>query len=746
MDYSKGSDYIYRESEVRVFSTKFFSSVVNTGPYCLISMVIMRVKFCLWVHTICVLTVIVAKASPDNLYVYGTYDLDKDGLSEILLFAPQARNVPVLRYVELDMDGNHHHVWSLEQNEIEGIINNVVIADLVNNGAQDLVISTRTMKPKTESTLSIVGFRWSDSTFVESSLSINYDIVDGDRFRVTHATYSHVRETIAMTVSSPAREVVILRIEEMNKNLNLTVSKQLSPASLKNGYGKIYAEWLGPVNAPHLVIFSEENEALKVDIFDPDQALEPVGSGYFTLRGDQGLIAPAILAVDLNKDGVEELLLPFQNDEVWSLAYTEGILTLDSTMFSGSSLFNLKEEASAQEINLLLLARIEAGLYESDYGFQSTADLLDSLEIAVSDTVLVGDTVSVQATPSSAGGFYSFQWHRKPSVNANYNPHTGLITWIPRDEDIGSHILSYGFQVRLREELQEEEDAFGNKLQIVPVLVAGDTIRAVVVLDSTKSIPPPIIHPPFPRRLYTVSASTNYSDEENRFLFEGTPSFSLSTDVIPGRTGLRHTISTNLSTLPRGVETSFTYEMPEIKNKAVATLSMIHDMKSNVLFVAVDPALDSVPQSFYPGDWDKELYAYPEYLFKGFTTDLIMDSASGSIVFYPSGREENLDFPFTWVELSSPSRPDHVSRIYYDQGALQRIHGTVNFNEDGTAKTITRVEFSDNFDPLLMVTNVIHTEDDSIRARAIPAVILEDQTAPVDAPLNSQNKPGTSGS
>ena len=63
-------------------------------------------------------------------YVDGTYDLDGDSLSELLLFYDE-KDGGEIRYVEIEKNGNHTLLWSFVATEdILGHISSVKIVDL----------------------------------------------------------------------------------------------------------------------------------------------------------------------------------------------------------------------------------------------------------------------------------------------------------------------------------------------------------------------------------------------------------------------------------------------------------------------------------------------------------------------------------------------------------------------------------------------------------------------------------------
>mgnify|MGYP000383060481 CR=1 FL=1 len=108
---------------------------------------------------------------------------------------------------------------------------------------------------------------------------------------------------------------------------------------------------------------------------------------------------------DENKDGVDELLIPFATGGVYVLAYADGGLTFTESKLSKADLFGMKSSAGEAEINSAILARIENGLYDSVLKSDQNKNL-DSLLFLVTDTLLLGDTLNLFVLPDSASDFF----------------------------------------------------------------------------------------------------------------------------------------------------------------------------------------------------------------------------------------------------------------------------------------------------------------------------------------------------
>ena len=689
-----------------------------------------------WIYPIIIFVVMTSQTFSGDVYILPGYDLDEDGFGEFILINQESN--PAVRYIELTKKLNHVELWSKSLNELPFELNHIELISGADSATSFLVLSGTSLTIAAKNKfIPLEGYWWIDSTFSDSGIALVSGPLNGDRFRSGHVSYSAELNLAAVTVNSPSRNVLVYQPGSHSTDFSLV--NKIDSLSMKNGLGKIMCEWFGPMNNPLLAVFSIESDSVIVDVFESGSWEGPAYSSSFSVPSSP-LVSYSVLSRDLSEDGFSDVVLPFANDDIYTLSIEDSAVTFLKSDLSQTGLFSLPDPATESDINSLLEAQVKAGLIDSDFLMFFESGFPDSIQLAFIDTISVGDTISIAAAPDSSAGFYSFRWTRRQPQSAYFDPLSGFIKWIPRDKDIGHHIFSYLYEVRISESLFADMDEFGDRHQIVPVLASGDSTWGMVVIDSTKFIPPPVIYPQFPQKIFSLSVSTNEYDS-TEFNFKGVASYQLSTEIFPGRTGLYHSISTNIEALPHKDEISFSYASSSSSSDGKTTLSLIHDLNSNVLSVALDPALDSLPQTFYPGDWNQNLSAFPEFLFHGFKQDIVMDSSEKSIVFHGEGKEFQTDLFVQWIEVISPSRPDHVMRILFNEGSLHQIKGTVRFREDGSATTVAEFSFSEEFYPIQMMSNLIHSDEDSIRTRIIPAIKLEDRTSSDDSenPENQEN-------
>ena len=76
---------------------------------------------------------------------------------------------------------------------------------------------------------------------------------------------------------------------------------------------------------------------------------------------------------------------------------------------------------------------------------------------------------------------------------------------------------------------------------------------------------------------------------------------------IGNATHLQHGISADLSTLQEGQTYDFAYSLRDARLDSITTLTMVHDMQTNVVFMSISPTDDSLSQSYQPESFDPKL-------------------------------------------------------------------------------------------------------------------------------------------
>lgn len=678
-----------------------------------------------------------------NLYLFGTFDFNKNGKSEILklngLVAP-------LELVELDDDGKHRTLWSFSPPSSIQIID-AKFSDLNQDDIPELVVAQQ----GDTSGVWLTVFEWNGVGFSPTKASLVNGVAGEDRIRP--ANLSAFSNIFAASMSTPTRSATVFSLA-MNEGVpEKTNARSHSAPLVSNGYGPLYVGLFTVEGEGYAGLISPEGNVLKASVFSLSNPNETIHSDILVTNGARVILGPDIQPFDENKDGRQELLIPFATGEVYALALSDSGITFTESRLSQSDLFGLKSAAGEVEINQVILSRIESGLYEPSLGIDRSA-VDDSLLLLVEDTLMLGDTLNFFLLPDSGSTFFHFNWETTPPPGMRFNPNTYSIEWVPTRDHIGVVDVSYALDIRLKETLVSDMDSFGDTHHIHPVLESHDS-SFVMLVGDTITPPEPFIL--LPARHHRVQVSSKDIMESDRFTFLGETPFSTTSKNTNGVITVG--VSANLSTVKQNKSGSFTFQSSAEQPDSIVTLSLIHDLSSNIFYASLYPSADSVAQSFDPEGWQSNLYLYPEYFFEGFPNTMALDSISGGGLALLSSDQKMSGS----ITISSPLfAQDHGMTLSYYGGRPHAIRGDINVKENGSHKTLTEIDFESAFTPLNISTwlhpvsrdtFVFHADSlpDTLRAKTdyrsfyAPATILENVTPVlIDslAPAKSDTLPG----
>jgi len=634
-----------------------------------------RVLFCLCVFTS-------GLFATGDLYVFGTFDLNNNGKSEILKLGGLSAQ---LEYIELGPDGRHHTLWTYSPDEGTVVID-AKFNDLNNDGIKEIVVIQKSSK--NSEWLKV--FEWNGQGFSSNFQSVENSTLENNKIRPANLTFSSNAHAVSM--STPSRRVALFSLQIKNGQLLQSDIRFGTGPLVKNGYGPVYSGLFSSGEDTFVALMSPEGNVLKTIVFSISNPTEILASDALAMHGAQVVLGSDIQPFDENKDGQEELLVPFATGEVYSLAFSDSGLSFTESKLSQSNLFGMKSAAGETEINNTLLSRVESGLHDSIFLQNPSPAISDSLLLLVTDTLLLGDTLNLFVLPDSASTFYSFSWRTTPPSGMLFNPKTYQIKWVPTRNHIGVVDVAYALNIRVSEALKSEQDELGDAHYIYPILEARDSSMIILIGDTIKPPEPLVLIPP---RFHRVSVTTKDINESDRFLFEGETPFGASS--INNNSVITIGVSANLSTIKQNKSAAFNFKSSGDRPDSISTLSLVHDLNTNILYMSVFPPRDTITQSFDPEGFNNNFYNYPEYFFEGFPSNLSMDSTTtGALTFL------SCDTAFSGnISLSSPLyNQDHDIAIFYFGGRPYSIRGDISVKKDGSQKTITEIDFDSSITPL----------------------------------------------
>ena len=635
-------------------------------------------------------------------YVDGTYDLDGDSLSELLLFYDE-KDGGEIRYVEIEKNGNHTLLWSfIATEDVLGHISSVKMVDLENDNVPEIVAILRTeVRNKNNNTPWLLLFKWEGQTFSPRPVELYGDDLSIGRIRSSNFVVLNNNEmttTIGVAFATPLRTGAIFNLNMVGKEIQIMDFRLLESSVVGNGYGKVFIGSFEHKEKNKIVLFTLEANLIKIsmyDMLDGSNPLQEMFSDVFSLNGAKKLFVPGIMTTDEDMNGNEELLLPFLNGEVATLSIEDGEMILKPSSFSKKSLFFLNKEANEKEINSLVLARIEAGLYKSSLFPKPTEVLTDE---------------------DKPDHFVSNILETKEEVEDSLT--------------LGSDSLSLKTEVVLDQKTPTVPDVTGEKPPAADTVVEEQFLRSRPPKTSTPKeegfAEQPLFHD-----YYSVSIALQEEKGAVNFSSKGDTVFFVEVDTSLEKI-VTHRISLDMGKMPVKTKANFEYKTERPIDAPVTQISLIHDLKTNMLLVSKSPVSSAIPQSFNPEAWDSQLHKYPEYLFDGFPATISMESFDAGIQFRIE-EEVKIDKQTPFIEMVSPSDPSQKFKMYFKSGNVKSIKSVVKVRKSGSRKTVTRIDFIGEINPI-----AVHVSLDELPIGATEKVRTpkEEDEPEVDAKLN----------
>ncbi len=670
-----------------------------------------------------------AWAGPKTIsFVDGTYDLDHDGLSELLLITHDDEAGAVLEFVEIDKLQQHHTLWSFSPAvDNRAKFTDVKLIDLDDDGIPELIGTLQHSFNGSEFTQPwLFIFRWTGETFTTIPTVVNDARLAGKFVRPGNLSFwnpgADSRGWITISMGSPLRSILLLELNTTVFPWELTGRDLLQPLLFKNGYGRVYAVAFTVNQKKLLSVFSPEGSRFNAVVYDFNRRPAEVASAVLTVEGAKQLLSPDLKAIDLDLDGNEEILLPFSNGLVMQLRYEENELQVASVNMDGKKLFMLPDPATDEDINNLVVTRVEQGLYSTivDEPVVEEIPAIAAPEplapqqvlpagIVIVDTLEIGQPYQNPVLKDTLVDFYSFQWLQTPPEGCVFDPDINQISWTPTAAQLGGHLLTYKLEFRLGEKVIRIADGGNFRHQTVPILAEEIMEYGILVVDSAAAADDVFYARDEGLQFYSVAALIPERPNDNRFVFEGVPPFGLATmefaqDAVSP--SLMHSISADLSHITSDKKISFSYSSSTPPPRTRTTFRVIHDIDNSLMTLAFIPPIEQVHQSLRPEDLFTELYQLPEYFFSGFPQTTGIDLLGDKLQFSISDADLNRDAQLSFVGITSPTSPAHLLTMYFDKGELQAVRGEVKIQPTGSKKVITEFDFTGDFRPVRISTQL----------------------------------------
>jgi len=183
-----------------------------------------RVLFCLCVFTS-------GLFATGDLYVFGTFDLNNNGKSEILKLGGLSAQ---LEYVELGADGSHHTLWTYSPDEGTVVVD-AKFNDLNKDGIKEIIV----VQESSNNSEWLKVFEWNGQGFSSNFQAVENSVLKNNKIRPSNLTFSSNIHAVSM--STPSRRVALFSLQIKNGQLLRSAIQFVSGALVNNGYGPVYS-------------------------------------------------------------------------------------------------------------------------------------------------------------------------------------------------------------------------------------------------------------------------------------------------------------------------------------------------------------------------------------------------------------------------------------------------------------------------------------------------------------------------
>ena len=620
-------------------------------------------------------------AISNNLYIYGTYDLNQNGNIE---YFKLNRDDNTLEFNEIDLYSDDKNIWSYNPPSDLEIID-LELTNLNNDNVPELILLLR--DALSNGKISI--FEWNGSLFSEYNDPMKEAEIDVNIKRPSNiATFEDI---VSISASTPSRSAEIFKLTLRNGVLSVSQKMSFTDTLVTYGYGPIFTGIINNQNKISIALVSYEDNFLRASLFPLDGYGKTVRSTEYKMKENSRiLLGPDILTYNNSNQNSNQILIPFTTNEILNLTFNNDNVALLESEYNGQDLFGISPNADDIKINDIIFSRIEKGIYNQVLSSHLSMKN-DSLSALVEDTLMLGDSLQIKIIDGKDSEFYSFNWKTPPPLNMSFNPNTLQIEWKPKREGLGIVDLSFSYKIKLDEKIVSGENDLGDTHIIQPILKQFDSSLVILVGDTI--IPPqPIVI--LPKLLHSIKINTKDISDSNRFVFEGETPFSSSSYSENGIVTIG--VEVNLSTIKNNKSSLFTLQSTGEPPESIATLSLIHNLSSNSILTEVKPKGNEDAQSLSPENVSSDYYKYPNYVYEGLSSDgmEIQTINQDTIEILKTDKEIS-----GIILLTSPMyEDDHLYEVSYYGGRPYAIRGDVKINDDSTQTTITEIDFETSFE------------------------------------------------
>ena len=689
--------------------------------------IIFGIYWCIYVSVLCYESLLGGQLNRTS----GLYDLDGDGHREVLVISSSDRMAALIEFKGKVISDT---VWSyiLPQGTY---FTDVSILDIDNNGQPDLIASSKINADSNDDGWLYV-FQGTMKGFSNMPLIAGQSGLEFENIRPLNLSRVYGSSSqLSVSFGTPVRKTLVFNPHIKNEQLEIKNAKVLSEPLIQNGFGHMYSGGFVSFGGNYVAQFSAEINTLKVAIFNANENFTHVTTEILSLGNARGIIGAEVQSYNNLKKGEQGLLIPFRTGEVKILNVKSGKVKIDDSEFSHEELFLEMEDPDKSEILDLVNNRIESGFYDKtitkeDYVNDNELKNFGLVKKPIDGPTLVDylneagivkkpkDRKRIDI-PAESSDMSSEIWAAKASVKV---------------EQLDSTLLSLNdsiFKNPIPDEDKEiafHRTVFGPSDSVAIAETWEDTLRNVLVPESLglseKQEEKTGID------LYYVMVMTPSKGNKDRYVFDGEAPFGINVMQVPPMgeaTHFQHSVSANTNFLRRGNDYDFAYTLKEQVSDSITTLTMVHDMQTNIIFMSISPEADSISQSYQPEAFDPKLFEFPDYFFEGFPTSLGMDFKDKLIKFSFDDSGDSANYQGLYLSATTPSNPSQSLAVFLNEGTLQAIRGEVKVRENGSKKITTQFDIAGYLEPSAMFSRLIQEEfSDSLKTNLLQGAYLEE--------------------
>ena len=654
----------------------------------------------------------------------GSYDLNNNGKIEKLTLNGSVFNIALV-------EGTKDTLWSYLGNK-DLKFTDIELIDINNDGLKDLVGT-----PDLSTSIGV-------NNWLYVFLGLKNYIFSKEPYTYKEAPFKHkglkptslavvLKNSNMLSVSfgSPARYAALFNIGFNGNQLVLEKFNKLSAPIIDNGYSPVYVESFYSDSANYIALLSLENNKINAALFNTEKDFLISHSESFHIENVKSIIGSGINRQLISNESLDEVLrIPFLSGDLFILHLDKKKLTIKEEKFFNRTILpeknkkvfkeieNIRENLENEKIKTLVRKTLnpiikEEPLIKKPYEtYQQAGQKTPSFQTELDAGLKPENKSDYSSLSPTLGDFLesvkNTEKKDKPLETKTEVPN------VNNDMMSGNWADAAGFtKLDLGEYSNVDLDTVSEDLSIPQV----DSEITSFTKDAKEAFRPKVFELDTTVLetsgddidLYYVLAMTPSSGERDRYVFDGEAPFGVAVNQIPPKgdaTHFQHGISANLANLTFGETFDFAYSLRDSRLDSITTLTMVHDMQTNIVFMSISPSEDSVSHSYQPEAFDPKLFEFPEYFFEGFPNSLDMDFTEKLIRFSFDGVKDSL-YQGIYLSSTTPSIPSQSLAVFMDRGKLQAIRGEIAVRPNGFKKVTTEFDLTGKVQPEVLFSRLI---------------------------------------